>query len=68
MYAFRKIKIDPYLSFLQNLAPNEHLKIKRGTQNLIEEKMGNSLALISIEEDFLNRTVIAQTLKSTINE
>lgn len=62
------MKIEPYLSILQNLAPNKNLKIKPGTQNLTEEKTGNSLELISTEEDFLNRTVTALTIKSRINE
>lgn len=44
------MKIEPYLSISQNLAPNKYLKLKPGTQNLIEEKTGNSLKLISTEE------------------
>jgi hypothetical protein len=34
--------------------------------NIIEEKMGNSLEHIGTEENFLNRTPMAQPLISTI--
>jgi hypothetical protein len=36
--------------------------------NLIEEKVGNYLENISIGDNFLNRTTIAQALRSTINK
>jgi hypothetical protein len=38
------------------------------TLNLIEEKMGNSLELIGTGDNFFNRTVIAQALRSTISK
>lgn len=36
--------------------------------NVIEEKVGNSLELNGSGEDFLNRTLIIQVLKTTINK
>jgi hypothetical protein len=35
--------------------------------NLLEEKGGNSLEHIDIGDNFLNRTLSAQSLRSTIN-
>jgi hypothetical protein len=42
--------------------------IKPDALKLIEEKVRNSLELVSIEKDFLNRTLLAQALRSTINK
>ena len=45
------------------------LNIKPGILNLMEEKAGNSIELIGTRKlDFLNRSPIAQALKSTINK
>ena len=44
------------------------LKDQPDTQNLIEEKAGKSLELIGTEGMFLNRTPMAQALRSTINK
>jgi hypothetical protein len=44
------------------------LNIKADTLNLIEEKVGNSLECIDTGEIFLNRSLIAPTLKSTIDK
>ena len=43
------------------------LNIKLDTLNLIEEKVGNSLEHIGTGENFLNRTPVAQALRSTID-
>ena len=45
----------------------KELSKKPDTLNLIEENVGNSLDLIGIRKDFLNRTLIVQTLRPTIN-
>lgn len=58
----------------QNLAPNasitkldskwiKDLNIKSDTMNLIEREMGNCFELIGTQEDFLNRTPLAQALR-----
>lgn len=38
------------------------------TVNLLEKKVWNSLELIDIGDNFLNRTLIAQALTSTISK
>ena len=44
------------------------LNIKPDTLNRIEEKVGKSLELSGTGGNFLNRTQIAQALRSTINK
>ena len=54
----RKIQIDLYLSGCTKLKSKwiKDLNIKLVTLNVIEEKLGNSLEHIVIEDNFLNRT------------
>jgi hypothetical protein len=47
---------------------DQRLNIKSGTLNLTENKVGNILECIGIEDNFLNKTQIVQALKSTINK
>ena len=42
--------------------------IKSDTMNLIEVKLGNSIECIGIGDNFLNRTPIAQAIRSIINK
>ena len=42
--------------------------MKSNALNLIEEKMRNSLELIVTGKDIQKRTLLAQTLRSTINK
>ena len=44
------------------------LNIKLDTLNLIEEKVGRALECIDTGDKFLNRTSVAQALRSTINK
>ena len=44
------------------------LSHKARYMNLIERKQGDSLELIGIGKDFLNRIPIAQALRTTINK
>jgi hypothetical protein len=46
----------------------KYLSIKLDTLNTIEEKVENSLECIGIEDNFLNRTPMAQALRSTIDK
>jgi hypothetical protein len=46
----------------------QNFNIKPGTLNLIEKKVGKSLELIGIVVHFLNRTPMAQALRSTIDK
>jgi hypothetical protein len=65
-----RIQIDP------NCSPCTEFKskwikdqnIKQDTLNLIEEKVGNSLECIGTGDNFMNRTPIAQALRSTPNK
>jgi hypothetical protein len=43
----------------------KHLNIKQNVLNLIKQKVRNSLELIGIVDNFLNRTSMTQALKST---
>jgi hypothetical protein len=70
MSAWRRMQIDPYLSPCTKLITKwtKDLNIKSDTLNLIEENVGNCLELVGTRNKFLNRTTIAQTLRSTINK
>jgi hypothetical protein len=64
------MQIDPYLSPCTKLKSKwiKDLNIKTDILNLVEEKMGNRVELIGTEDNFLNRTPIAQALRSTVNQ
>jgi hypothetical protein len=64
------MKIDPYLPPCTKLKSKwmEDLNIKPGTLNLIEEKVGKSLELIGTGGNFLNRTPMAQVLRSSVRK
>jgi hypothetical protein len=63
------MKIEPYLSPCTKLKSKliKDLNIKPNTLNVTEEKLGKSLELIGKRRNFLNRTPMAQALRSTIN-
>ena len=44
------------------------LNVKSDTLNLIEEKVGKNLKLIGTGRNFLNRTPMAQALRSTVDK
>ena len=46
----------------------KNLNTKSDTLNLIEEKISKSLKLIGMGENFLNRTPMAQVLRSRIDK
>jgi hypothetical protein len=64
------MQIDPLLSPCTKLKSKwiKSLHIKPDSLNLVEEKGRKSLELISTGENFLNRTPIAQALRSTIDK
>ena len=64
------MQIDPFLSPCTKLKSKwiKDLNIKPNTLNLIEEKVGKSLKCIGTGEHFLNRTPVAQALRSTIDK
>jgi len=67
---YRGMQIDPYLSSCTKLKSKclKDLNIKPDALNLIEEKVGNSLEHLGIGNNFLNRTLMAQALRSTIDK
>ena len=70
MSACRRMQIGSYLSPSTKFKSKwiKDLNVKPDTLNLIEQKVGSSLELIGTGDNFLNRTPIAQALRSTINK
>ena len=68
MSTCKKINIYQYLSpFTKPMSKcNKDLNIKPDTLNFIEKKLGNTLECIGTGDKFLNRTPMAQALRSTI--
>jgi hypothetical protein len=65
------MQIDPFLSLctkLKSLIWIKDLHIKPYTQNLIEEKVGKTLKHMGTGEKFLNRTPMADALRSRIDK
>ena len=64
------MQIEPYLSPCTKLNSKciKNLNVDPHALNLIEEKVGNSLELIVTGDSFLNRTLMAQEIKSIINK
>ena len=70
MSAFRRMQIDTYLSPRTELKFKciKDLSIKLDILNLLEHKVRNNLGLPGTGDSFLNRTLIAQTLRSMIDK
>ena len=68
--AHRRMQIDPFLPPCTKLKSKwiKDLHIKPDMVNLIEEKVGKNLEHISTGENFLNRTPVAQALRSTTDK
>jgi hypothetical protein len=64
------MKIHSYLSPFTKVKSKwiKDLNIKPDTLNLIEEKVGKSLKLICMGENFLNRASMAQGIRSRIDK
>jgi len=64
------MQIYPFLSSCANLKSKwiKHLHIKPDMFNLIEEKVDKSLKHIGLGQFFLNRTLMAYTLRSRIDK
>ena len=64
------MQIDPFLSPCIMLKSKwiKDLHIKPDPVNLIEEKVGKNLEHMDTGENFLNRTPMAYTLRSTIDK
>jgi hypothetical protein len=61
----KKLKLDPYLSPCTSIISKwiRDLNIRPETLKLPQERAGNTLELIGIVKDFLNRTPAAQQLR-----
>ena len=64
------MQMDPYSSLCTKLKSkwNKNPNIKPDTPELIEEKLGSSFKDIGAGGKFLNRTPMAQALRSTIDK
>ena len=64
------MKIDPYLLPSTKLKSKwiKDLNINSSTLNLIEEKVGSSLQYMGTGDHFLGRTIVAQTIRTTMNK
>jgi hypothetical protein len=58
------MQIDPYYPPQLNSTEIKDLNVKPDTLNLIEEEVGDNLEFIQTRKDYLNRTSIAQTLRT----
>jgi hypothetical protein len=66
----KKLKLDPCLSPGTSINSKwiKDLNIRPKTLKLVQEGAGNTLELISIGKDFLNRTPVAQQLRERIDK
>jgi hypothetical protein len=66
----KKLKLDPCLSLCTRINSNwiKDLNISPETLKLVQEGAGNTLELIAIGKDFLNRTPAAQQLRERMDK
>jgi hypothetical protein len=66
----KKLKLDPCLSSCNSINSKwiKELNIRPQTLKLVEERVGNTLELISIGKDFLNGTPAVQQLRDNIDK
>jgi hypothetical protein len=66
----KKLKLDPCLSpcISFNLKRIKDLNIRPKTLKLVQERTGNTLELIGMGKDFLNRTPAAQQLRERMDK
>jgi hypothetical protein len=68
--AYMKLKLDPCLSPYTSINSKwiKDLTIRPETLKLVQERVGNTLELIGIGNDFLNRIEIAQQLRKRMDK
>jgi hypothetical protein len=66
----KKLKLDPCLSPCSSINSKwiKDLNIRSKTLKLVQERSGNTLEVIGIGKDFLNRTLAAQQLREGIDQ
>jgi hypothetical protein len=64
------MQIDPYLSHFIKLKSKwiKDLNVKSDTFNLVKQKVGSSLELVSTGDNLLNRPPMARALRSRIDK
>jgi hypothetical protein len=66
----KKLKLDPCLSPCTSIKSKwiKDLNIRPETLKLVQERAGNTVEVIGIGKDFLNRTPAAQQLRERMNK
>jgi hypothetical protein len=66
----KKLKVDPCLSLCTSFNSRwiKDLNIRPETLKLVQERAGNTLVVIGIGKDFLNRTPAAQQLRERVDK
>jgi hypothetical protein len=66
----QELKPDPCLSLCTSINSKwiKDLNIRPETLKLVQEKAGNTLEVIGVGKDFLNRTPAAQQLRERMNK
>jgi hypothetical protein len=70
LFVYRKLKLDPCLSLCTDINSKwiKDLNIRPKTLKFVQERSGNTLELIGICKDFLNRTPAAQQLRERMDK
>jgi hypothetical protein len=70
LYACRKLKLDPCSSSCTSINSKriKDLNIRPKTLKLVQKRAGNTLELIGIGKDFLNRTPATQQLRERMDK
>jgi hypothetical protein len=70
LFICKKLKLDPCLSPCTSINSKwiKDINIRPKTLKLVQERVGNTLELIGIGKDFLNRTPAAQQLRESIDK
>jgi hypothetical protein len=68
--ACRTLKVDPYLSSCASINSKciKDLSIRPKTLKLVQKRSGNTLEIIGISKDFLNRNPAAQQLREQMDK
>jgi hypothetical protein len=66
----KNLKLDPCLSLYTSINSKwiKDLNIRPKTLKLVQERAGNTLEVIGIGKDFLNRTPAAQQLRERMDK
>jgi hypothetical protein len=70
IFACRRLKLDPYLSPCTSIISKwiKDLNVRPETLKLLQERARNTLEHTGIGSKFLNRTLVAQQLRDSIDK